>query len=929
VITCANCGEQNDENQTFCSAPGCGAFLAWSAAPTAAPPAAPPTTPPAAPAAEPATAQPTTELTGVPADPRSQPATPAAPVLPAAPPASPASPGAATGVGARKPQQAPRQPTGSEPAARPPGEMVRARRREHVSLNTRMAPTTLRVDPGAETSCQVMIHNIGTIVDEYSLEVSGQPAAWAAVEPARLSLFPGAQGAVRVRFRPPRLSTTPSGSLPFQVRTVSTTDPTVSESEQGVLEVGAFTDLSAELTPHTSQGRRWGTHEVALRSAGNVPVPVRLSATDPDAALRFHLEPEALTLEPGGAARAHVRAQPRHLRWLGRPQPYPFRVTATPERGSALTRDGIMRQNPVIPTWLPPALVAAAAAVVALILLLPKPKPPTVARIDPALAVGSVGQVTISGANFVGTPAAPQVAFAPAQGITAKVTATTASALALSVTVDPNAPIINRDVTVTNPTGASATCSGCFKVMPPPAQRPTVTSVSPPQLAPGASRQTLTVNGTNFVASPPPTVSFNPAGIASVVSSVTPTQISLTVSVDPSASQGDRGVTVTNSDGGTASCLCFAIQAPAAAPAAPAAPGGGGGAAGGGPAPIILPNLAGVQVGAATSRLQGLGLTAQPVWETTGSLPHGAVIRTEPAANSPVAKGASVTLHLALGKVAYAVPSGGIAVIDPTGGTPTILTQSQDSQPVWSPDGTRIAFIRHISGTQGAAGSRDQLLVMNADGRSQQDLDPKGTVSDADPAWSPNGATLAFTRRTPAASGPPTSSQIFVVSAKPGSTPTALLNPSGSLDSQPAWSPDGSKMAFTRQTVANGAVATSRIVVLPLKAGSSASPILPSSSTQDSHPAWSPDGKRIAFTRRANAGAKSEIWLMDAADGGEQQDLSGTGSPTYNDDFAVWSMDGTRLAFASDRLGSLSLFTLSTQGGPTTSLVGGATTPSW
>src|SRR5207237_1277373 len=134
-------------------------------------------------------------------------------------------------------------------------------------------------------------------------------------------------------------------------------------------------------------------------------------------------------------------------------------------------------------------------------------------RVDPSLAVGSVGQVTISGSNFVAKPTPPKVAFTPADGITATVTETPPNGLRLAITVDAGAPVIDRDVTVTNATGASGTCGACFKVKPPPAQRPTLTSVAPAQLPQGVSRQPLTITGTNFVQSPPPTVSFNPSGV--------------------------------------------------------------------------------------------------------------------------------------------------------------------------------------------------------------------------------------------------------------------------------------------------------------------------------------------------------------------------------------------------------------------------------
>jgi hypothetical protein len=509
VIVCTKCGEENQEGQTFCVAPGCGAYLVWagSKAPMSA-------------EQDPAVAS---------VEPHGQAGTPVSAPVPSTPP----SPGGTSSVAARRPEEA-----GARPSAPPPGGQVRGRR-EQVKVATRLAPTSLSVEPGAETSCQTMVHNTGTVVDEYTFEVTGQAAPWAVVEPPKLSLFPGAQGAVRIRFRPPRVSATPAGPLPFQVRTTSTTNHAVSTMEAGVLEVGAFTDLSAELTPHSSHGRRSGMHELRVRDGGNVPTPVQLSGKDPDAFLRFHLQPEALTVEPGAGGEAHVRAKPHHLRWLGRPQPHPFQVTATPQRGVPLTRDGIMRHDPVIPSWVPPLLALVVAAVVALVLLLPKPASPTVARVDPALAVGSVGNLVVDGDDFAVERAAPTVAFAPSEGIVAKLTGASPTKLLLRLIVKPDAPAGDKDVTVTNASGKSARCARCFKVTPPPAHPPTITSIDPPQLLPGVSRQPVTINGTNFSTNPPPMVTFNPGGVTSVISpGPTATQIILSVSTDPTALRG-------------------------------------------------------------------------------------------------------------------------------------------------------------------------------------------------------------------------------------------------------------------------------------------------------------------------------------------------------------------------------------------------------
>jgi len=100
--------------------------------------------------------------------------------------------------------------------------------------------------------------------------------------------------------------------------------------------------------------------------------------------------------------------------------------------------------------------------------------------------------------------------------------------------------------------------------------------------------------------------------------------------------------------------------------------------------------------------------------------------------------------------------------------------------PVWSPDGSKIAFWR--SG---------DIFVMNPDGSGQTDISTDQNATDEFPEWSPDGQMIAFD------SFP--SRAIWVMNAD-GSGRTQLSNPPSSpiVDLYPAWSPDGTKIAFFR-----------------------------------------------------------------------------------------------------------------------------------
>ena len=228
-----------------------------------------------------------------------------------------------------------------------------------------LEPAALAVDPGGQTSCDVKVRNSGAIVDQYTFEVLGPVASWATVDPPALSLFPGAEGTVRLNFSPPRSATSYAGTAPFAVRVVSQEDPEGSVVEEGTLEIGRFDELFAELTPRTSKARRNGKHQVAYDNRGNAPVNTSLVAVDPNDQLTFAIAPTVLVAQPGTANFAKPIARPKKSFWWGPDKTHSFRVEARPEVGEPVTADGTMLQQAIIPKWLP--MVIGALAVIALL----------------------------------------------------------------------------------------------------------------------------------------------------------------------------------------------------------------------------------------------------------------------------------------------------------------------------------------------------------------------------------------------------------------------------------------------------------------------------------------------------------------------------------------------------------------------------------
>lgn len=223
----------------------------------------------------------------------------------------------------------------------------------------------LTVDPGQTATCQLSLSNTGTIVEQFAIMILGDGAEWVRSEPPVVSMFPGAQQTVTLRFTPPREHTTPTGPIPFAVKVIPSNEPDSSVTEEGVITVGSFNDVGAELLPRVVSGRIGGRQRLAVDSRGNLPLPVEITARDPAEAIRFRVRPASLTTVPGSAHFVRIRIKPRKRFWKGPAQlkQYQIQVDAADEK--PLVLDGQFKQSAVLPKW----FFALIALLIALALL--------------------------------------------------------------------------------------------------------------------------------------------------------------------------------------------------------------------------------------------------------------------------------------------------------------------------------------------------------------------------------------------------------------------------------------------------------------------------------------------------------------------------------------------------------------------------------
>lgn len=221
-----------------------------------------------------------------------------------------------------------------------------------------LAESALHVDPGEPTTTTLRVRNTGDVVDQFTFEVLGGATTWTSVEPTVLRLLPNAEEEVRVTFHPPRSAAAPAGQLPYAIKVVSQEDPQGSIVEEGTLQVAPFREVTAELIPRTTRGRRGAKQELAVDNRGNEPLNADVLAFDESEALDFSLDDPTIVAQPGHAMFTTVRLRPRKRFWRGPDRTIPYQLQLQTTAGEVpVVVDGSMVHQALIPKWLPKALL--------------------------------------------------------------------------------------------------------------------------------------------------------------------------------------------------------------------------------------------------------------------------------------------------------------------------------------------------------------------------------------------------------------------------------------------------------------------------------------------------------------------------------------------------------------------------------------------
>ena len=296
----------------------------------------------------------------------------------------------------------------------------------------------------------------------------------------------------------------------------------------------------------------------------------------------------------------------------------------------------------------------------------------------------------------------------------------------------------------------------------------------------------------------------------------------------------------------------------------------------------------------------------------------GWAVRTQDDANMTIgpAFNVGVVATRANNKIVFTSDRDGLAskeiyLMNPDGSGQSRLTNNSwvDESPTISSNGMKIAF-----GSTRSGDTHQEIYLMNADGTGQTRLtsDPAiGHGNKNDPVWSPDGGRIAYS-----SSGATPAQHIYVIDAVPGSIASQLTY--GELEYSPAWSPDGTRIAFVSGSAATRSIhiinadGTGEVSITPsaasfetpnwspdgtrivfakfvgltteifvINADGSGETRLTNNDWTDRNPSWSGDGTQILFESWRET---TQLWSM-CIDGSRQTQLT---YPPGHNSFPNW-----------------------------------------
>jgi hypothetical protein len=196
-----------------------------------------------------------------------------------------------------------------------------------------LSQSSLSSQPGGSVTCDIAVENPGETQGDYTVAVDGRAAPWASVDPAALSLGPGARASAKLTFHIG--ADAAAGPVPFEVKVAAKDVADPPTPVPGIIEITLpAPTLSAQVRPERSGGNVSADLVLSLQNPTGKPVTAAVSGLDPAGMLAFEFQPQVVTVPPGGGSSASLHLQAHKRLFLRGRRELRFEVLVVPEGGS-------------------------------------------------------------------------------------------------------------------------------------------------------------------------------------------------------------------------------------------------------------------------------------------------------------------------------------------------------------------------------------------------------------------------------------------------------------------------------------------------------------------------------------------------------------------------------------------------------------------
>jgi len=736
--------------------------------------------------------------------------------------------------------------------------------------------TQFTAAPGSPVGIPILLINRGLEAEVFRMRVEGIPKSWVSSSAALTRLEPGQEAEIELSILPLRSPHSTAGRHPFTILFASQEHPGDEAQVDCTLTVGAFSEFRSQLFP--SQLNFWQSSHLAIENLGNYPETYQAVFQSQGDALRFERverqqvrsangetqervsyteirEPQVMQISPGETGAIEFRARPVPYPLVGGDVAYAFTAQVQSTEDLSQTLQGDVTGKALFPVWLFPTLAVILVSTLCFFtFLLGRRQDQTASATQTAQALNNLIYAATQTASFNQTQAA----------------------IMGQEDTDGDGLVNSREVELgTDPTRADTDGDELLdgEEVDPRGTDPLRPDTDEDGLSDGEEVIRRSTDPLN-----PDTDGDNLVDGVEVQRNSDPLKPDTDGDGLQDGSEIELGTDPRNPDSDSDSLPDGQETPPCPSPLDPDSDEDG----------IIdgqdldrcdrnNPSLT------ATAGVTPPGPTSSPAQPS--ATPPQAPTNTPPASPQP--------LHGTFAIESNRDGNPEIYLVNLEDQSVTRLTDhpGADTQPAWSPDGSKIAFASNRSGNF-------EIYTMNADGTALTNL-TNHPADDQYPAWSPDGSQIAF------ATNRDGNSEIYRMDAD-GTDPLNLTrNPAEDL--QPEWFNQDwvvvlatDWIAFTSNRDGN------QEVYLMLPDGSD--PVnLSNHPANDSLPAANGDGSQIAFV--SNRDGNPDIYLTDV-EGASQVNLS---NHPGEDTHPAFSPDGPWLAFTTNRDGNREIYAVNTE----------------